>query len=108
MGRCDTARATGQPATVQLLPTPLREISTERQGRPSVFYKQGFRLTDGVNSIYGETMGEYAKAVLGLKLEKGMTVAVNLDFSARSYPDKNGEIRFENQVRITNIAPFSV
>jgi hypothetical protein len=88
--------------------TPLREISTERQGRPSVFYKQGFRLTDGVNSIYGETMGEYAKAVLGLKLEKGMTVAVNLDFSARSYPDKNGEIRFENQVRITNIAPFSV
>ena len=46
--------------------------------------------------------------VLGLKLEKGMTVAVNLDFSARSYPDKNGEIRFENQVRITNIAPFSV
>ena len=45
---------------------------------------------------------------LGLKLEKGMTVAVNLDFSARSYPDKNGEIRFENQVRITNIAPFEL
>ena len=46
--------------------------------------------------------------LLGLKLEKGMTVAVNLDFSARSYPDKNGEIRFENQVRITNIAPFEL
>ena len=55
-----------------------------------------------------DTEVPYYDAVLGLKLEEGMTVAVNLDFSARSYPDKNGEIRFENQVRITNIAPFEL
>lgn len=91
---------------------PIRDRAyTDRQGQPQVFTSQGFLLTDGLNTVYAETTGQYAKAVLGAGLAEGMTVNVVLQTSARdyTYTDKDsGEqlTRYENQVRISDIAAF--
>ena len=87
--------------------TPLLEHSyTDKNGQPQVFAVQGFVLSDGCNTLYGETQGNYAKAALALKLTVGQCVAVQTTSSARSYTTKDGEQRWENRVTITNIAPF--
>ena len=67
---------------------------------------QGFVLSDGCNTLYGETQGNYAKAALALKLTVGQCVTVQTISTARSYTTKDGEQRWENRVTITNIAPF--
>ena len=88
---------------------PLRERSyNDRQGQPQVFTSQGFVLTDGVNTFYAETTGNYAKAVLGLKLTEGQLVAVQLTFRSSSWQTQQGETRYENAVTISNIAPFGL
>ena len=77
---------------------------TNQQGQPAVFTSQGFLLSDGVNTYFAETTGNYAKAALGLKLEEGMTVNVHLVVDARKWQTQQGEDRHENRVTITNIA----
>ena len=87
--------------------TPLLEHSyTDKNGQPQVFAVQGFVLSDGCNTLYGETQGNYAKAALALKLTVGQCVTVQTCSTARSYTTKDGEQRWENRVTITNIAPF--
>ncbi len=70
----------------------------------AVFTSQGFLLTDGINTFFAETTGNYAKAALGLKLEVGMAVNVHLVVDARKWQTQQGEDRYENRVTITNIA----
>ena len=70
----------------------------------AVFTSQSFLLTDGINTFFAETTGNYAKAALGLKLEVGMTVNVHLVVDARKWQTQQGEDRYENRVTITNIA----
>ena len=57
-------------------------------------------LTDGINTFFAETTGNYAKAALGLKLEVGMTVNVQLVVDARKWQTQQGEDRYENRVTI--------
>jgi len=84
---------------------PLSERSyTNQQGQPATFTSQGFVLTDGVNTFFAETTGNYAKAVIALKLEVGMTVNVQLVVEARKWQTQQGEDCYENRVTITNIA----
>ena len=70
---------------------------------------QGVYRTDFLNKcdryhVFAETTGNYAKAALGLKLEVGMTVNVQLVVDARKWQTQQGEDRYENRVTITNIA----
>ena len=46
------------------------------------------------------------KAAVALKLEEGRQVMVCLETSARDWQDNNGQTRYSNEVRITNISPF--
>ena len=87
----------------QIFPIVDRQY-TNQQGQPAVFTSQGFLLTDGINTFFAETAGNYAKAALGLKLEVGMTVNVHLVVDARKWQTQQGEDRYENRVTITNIA----
>ena len=87
----------------QIFPIVDRQY-TNQQVQPAVFTSQGFLLTDGINTFFAETTGNYAKAALGLKLEVGMTVNVQLVVDARKWQTQQGEDRYENRVTITNIA----
>ena len=87
---------------------PLRDFSfTGSDGKPVTSCAQGFVLTDGCNTLYAETSGNYAKAVLALKLAAGQVVTAQLEFSMRDYQTKDGETRYETKVRITNISLFA-
>ena len=86
---------------------PLSERQyTDRQGQPQVFTSQEFVLTDGINTVCAYTSGNYAKAVQGLKLAEGDNVVVTLTWSARSWTTTEGEIRWSNEVNISNIAKY--
>lgn len=87
---------------------PLTERAyTDRNNQPQTFTSQGFVLTDGLNTLYAETQGNYAKAAVALKLAEGGQVTVCLETTARDWQDKDGQTRYSNEVRITNISPFA-
>ena len=51
---------------------PLEEISvTNQKGQPDVLKKQTYVLSDGINTIAGETVGNFAEAAQQLKLKVG-------------------------------------
>lgn len=86
---------------------PLEERTyTNRQGQPDVIASQEFVLTDGINTIVAETVGNYAKAVELLKLKQEGAVQVNLEFQVREFQDQGGNTRRAQKVKITNIAPM--
>ena len=51
---------------------PLEEVPfTNREGKADVLPKQEFVLSDGINTIVAETVGNYARAASQLKLREG-------------------------------------
>ncbi len=85
---------------------PMEEIQfTNREGKPDVLAKQEFVLSDGINQIVAETVGNYAKAASQLKLKEGGWVQVSLEFSVQDRTTKEGKAKAQS-VKITNIAPL--
>jgi hypothetical protein len=86
---------------------PMEEIQfTNREGKPDVLAKQEFVLSDGINQIVAETVGNYAKAASQLKLKEGGWVQVSLEFSVQDRTTKEGKAFKSQSVKITNIAPL--
>ena len=86
---------------------PMEEIQfTNREGKPDVLAKQEFVLSDGINHIVAETVGNYAKAAGQLKLKEGGWVQVSLEFSVQDRTTKEGKAFKSQSVKITNIAPL--
>ena len=86
---------------------PLEEVPfTNREGKADVLPKQEFVLSDGINTIVGETVGNYARAASQLKLREGGWVQVSLTFGVQDRETKDGKPYKSQQVRISNIAPL--
>ena len=86
---------------------PLEEISvTNQKGQPDVLKKQTYVLSDGINTIAGETVGNYAEAAQQLKLKVGGWVQVSLEFSVNDRKTQDGRDFKAQRVRIINISPL--
>ncbi len=90
---------------------PLEEVPfTNREGKadvlPKQVPKQEFVLSDGINTIVAETVGNYARAASQLKLREGGWVQVSLEFSVQDRQTKEGKTFKSQTVRISNIAPL--
>ena len=86
---------------------PLEEISvTNQKGQPDVLKKQTYVLSDGINTIAGETVGNYAEAAQQLKLKVGGWVQVSLEFSVNDRKTQDGRDFKAQRVRILNISPL--
>ena len=86
---------------------PLEEISvTNQKGQPDVLKKQTYVLSDGINTIAGETVGNYAEAAQQLKLKVGGWVQVSLEFSVNDRKTQDGREFKAQRVRIINISPL--
>ena len=86
---------------------PLEEISvTNQKGQPDVLKKQTYVLSDGINTIAGETVGNYAEAAQQLKLKVGGWVQVSLEFSVNDRKTQDGRNFKAQRVRILNISPL--
>ena len=70
---------------------PMRERSyTDQQGQQKVFVSVGFVLTDGINTMFAEAVGDMH--------------LVEYELSCREWQDSQQQRRFENAVRITKMA----
>ena len=74
---------------------------TAQDGTQKTFYSKGFILTDGIDEFYVEMTGDMARDsqpydVALLHMMQGY-------IKQRSFTDKNGQTRFENQIIITRM-----
>ena len=84
---------------------PMRERSyTDQQGQQKVFVSVGFLLTDGINTMFAEAVGDMARALDQQKPDQGVMHLVEYELSCREWQDSQQQRRFENTVRITKMA----
>ncbi len=86
---------------------PMRERSyTDQQGQQKVFVSVGFVLTDGINTMFAEAVGDMdmARALEQQKPDQGVMHLVEYELSCREWQDSQQQRRFENAVRITKMA----
>ena len=84
---------------------PLRERSyTDQQGLKKVFVSTGFVLTDGINTVFAEAVGDMARALDQQKPNQQVPHLVDYELSCREWQDSQQQRRFENMVRITKMA----
>ena len=84
---------------------PLRERSyTDQQGQQKVFVSTGFVLTDGINTVFAEAVGDMARALDQQKPNQQVPHLVEYELSCREWQDSQQQRRFENTVRITKMA----
>ena len=70
---------------------PMEQIQvTNRQGQPDVLKLQTYVLSDGINTIAGEAVGNFAEAAQQLKLKVGGWVQVSLEFSVNDRKTQDG------------------
>ena len=77
----------------------------DQQGQPRVFTSMGFVLTDGVDTIFAEATGDYARSLVG-HLNEGDMVRVQLSMSVRDWQDQQGQTRYEVRAYINAIKKF--
>ena len=63
-------------------------------------------MSDGINTIAGEAVGNFAEAAQQLKLKVGGWVQVSLEFSVNDRTTKEGRDFKAQRVRILNISPL--
>ena len=74
---------------------------TGQDGTQRVFNSRGFILSDGIDEFYAEMTGDTALACI----EYDRTVWHKMQgyMRQRSFQDKNGATRYENQIYITKL-----
>jgi hypothetical protein len=84
---------------------PMRERSyTDQQGQQKVFVSTGFVLTDGINTMFAEAVGDMARALDQQKPDQTLPHLVTFELSCREWLDQQQQRRFENGVRIVRMA----
>ena len=75
---------------------------TAQDGTQKTFYSKGFILSDGIDEFYAEMTGDMARDAAPLD-----TTTLHMMqgyIKQRSFTDKNGQTRFENQIIITRMS----
>ena len=85
----------------KVLPIQDRQYQ-DQQGQQRVFTSMGFVLTDGVDTLFAEATGDYARSLVGY-LNEGDTVRTQLSMSIRDWQDQQGQDRYENRMYISTI-----
>ena len=79
----------------------------DQQGQQKVFTSLGVVLTDGVDTIFAEATGDYARSLVG-QLKEGDMVRAQLSMSVRDWKDQQGQARYENRVYASTIKKLEV
>ena len=88
----------------KLLPLQDRQYN-DQQGQPRVFTSMGMVLTDGIDTLFAEATGDYARSLVGHLNEGDFVdfVRVQLSMSVRDWQDQQGQARYENKAYVSNI-----
>lgn len=74
---------------------------TAQDGTQKVFNSRGFILSDGIDEFYGEMTGDMA--VSAGEYDTGVWHQMQGYIKQRSFQDKNGVTRYDNQIFITKL-----
>ena len=77
---------------------------TDRNGQAACFTSKGFKLSDGVDSFYAEMTGDMAKRCQNVTYEQGKMYCAQMQISCREFTDRDGVVRYSNEIRIINLA----
>ena len=75
---------------------------TAQDGTQKTFYSKGFILTDGIDEFYAEMTGDMARDAQ--PYDATLIHKMQGYIKQRSFTDKNGQTRFENQIIITRMS----
>lgn len=81
---------------------PLQERSYTRNGQPAIMAVKTFILSDGIDTIYAEALGDFARALPNY--EEGACVCVQLQLSCRDWKAQDGSTRYDNRAQIKAIS----
>ena len=73
----------------------------DQQGQPRVFTSMGMVLTDGIDTLFAEATGDYARSLVG-HLNEGDFVRVQLSMSVRDWQDQQGQTRYATKTKATS------
>lgn len=74
---------------------------TAQDGTQKTFHSMGFILTDGIDEFYAEMTGDMARDCQ--PFDRTALHKMQGYIKQRSFTDKNGEQRFENQIYISKM-----
>ena len=74
---------------------------TAQDGSQKTFHSMGFILTDGLDEFYAEMTGDMARDCQ--PYNKDIAHVMQGYIKQRSFQDKNGNTRYENQIHITKM-----
>lgn len=75
---------------------------TGQDGMQKTFYSKGFILSDGIDEFYAEMTGDMARDAQ--PYDQSLLHMMQGTIKQRSFVDKNGQTRFENQIFITKMS----
>ena len=76
---------------------------TDRNGIPALFSSRGFILSDGIDTVYAEATGDYARNIAKVDYTIGSTYRIQMQVCPRAWKDKDGLTHYSNDVRIVKI-----
>ena len=86
----------------QAFPLQVRPY-TDRNGQQQTFASRGFIVTDGIDCIYAEAIGDYARSIEHEEYQPNSLHAVQMTVLTREWKDKEGVTHYSNDVRINRI-----
>ena len=75
---------------------------TAQDGTQKTFYSKGFILSDGIDEFYAEMVGDMARDAQ--PYDTALLHRMQGYIKQRSFTDKNGQTRYENQIIITRMS----
>ena len=75
----------------------------DRNGTQALFASRGFLLTDGIDTVYAEAVGDHAKSIANVNYAPGSTYRIQMQVCVREWKDKDGATHYSNDVRIVKI-----
>lgn len=76
---------------------------TDRNGQQQVFASMSWMLSDGIDTFEAEMQGDMARAFKDVELDKAVLHRVQTQMSVREFRDKDGNIRYSNEIRIIKL-----
>ena len=87
---------------VKVLPLVQRTY-TDRNGQTQVFKSKGFLLSNGINNLYAEAIGNTAERYEQRTFDFSQHHVADLNISVREYTDKDGVVRYSNEIQLTRL-----
>ena len=86
----------------KIMPLNQRQY-VDKSGEQQLWKSKGFLLSNGLNEIYAEASGGYAEKLEQRQFDPTQHYVADLRFRVSEYTDKDGNVRYRNDVELTRL-----